>query len=152
VTRLARARGIRVVAGALTLVASGSVLAACGASAGDLARASCTRINTSISLLDKASRTTDPTRAAALRDQAYVQLLTAIPIAAQAAYHDIQWESLSTTLSEANRVPETTLVPSLQAQCHNADASVFDQVPPPSSPAAGSSAEPDGLRSGPAGP
>jgi len=65
--------------------------------------------------------------------------LAAIPIAAQAAYHDIQWESLSATLSEANRVPESTLIPALQAQCHNADASVFDQLPPPSSPSGGSS-------------
>jgi hypothetical protein len=127
-----------VAAGALALAASGSVLAACGASAGDLARTSCTHINTSISLLDKASRTTDPKQAASLRYQAYVQLLSAIPIAAQAAYHDIQWESLSMTLAEANRVPESTLIPSLQAQCHNADSSVFGQNPPPAPPGGGS--------------
>jgi len=139
VTRPIRACGTRVVAGALALVASGSVLAACGASAGDLARASCTHVNASIGLLDKATRTADPTRAGALREQAYVQLLTAIPIAAQAAYHDIQWESLSTTLSEANRVPESTLIPALQAQCHNADTSVFGQLPPPSSSSGGGS-------------
>ncbi len=48
-------------------------------------------------------------------------LLPAIPIAAQAAYHDIQWEALSTTLSEANRVPESELEPSLRAQCQTAD-------------------------------
>jgi hypothetical protein len=121
------------------LAVSGSALAACGASAGDLAQASCTHINTSISLWNKAARTTDATQAASLRDKAYVQLLAAIPIAAQAAYHDIQWESLATTLSEANRVPESTLIPSLQAQCHNADASVFGQVPPPAQAPAGGS-------------
>jgi len=137
VTRLTRSLGTRVAAGALALVASGSVVAACGASAGDLARESCTHINSSISLLGKASRTTDSAKAATLRYQAYVQLLSAIPIAAQAAYHDIQWESLSMTVAEANRVPESTLIPSLQTQCHNADASVFGQVPPPA-PSGGS--------------
>ena len=50
-----------------------------------------------------------------MRQKAYLQLLAAIPIAAQAAYHDITWEALSATLSEANRVPETELIPSLQA-------------------------------------
>jgi hypothetical protein len=138
VTRRARSLGTRVAAGTLALVVSGSVLAACGASAGDLAKASCAHVNTSISLLDKASHTTDSTRAATLRYQAYVQLLSAIPIAAQAAYHDIQWESLSMTLAEANRVPESTLIPALQEQCHNADDSVFGQVPPPSSPSGNS--------------
>ena len=69
--------------------------------------------------------------------EAYIQLLDAIPIAAQAAYHDIQWEALSATLSEANRVPEAELVPSLQTQCSAADNSVFNQPPPPSSSAGG---------------
>jgi hypothetical protein len=139
VRRTARARGVRIATGALALAISGTAVAACGASAGDLARASCSHINTSINLLDKASRSTNPTQAAALREQAYVQLLAAIPIAAQAAYHDVQWEGLVTTVSEINRVPEATLVPSLQAQCRNADASVLDQIPPPSSPSGGSS-------------
>ena len=67
-----------------------------------------------------------------LSDKAYLQLLAAIPIAAQAAYHDIQWESLSTTLSEANRVPESELLPSLRAQCSAAESTIFGQAPPPS--------------------
>ena len=136
-TRAGR-RPTRWLAGAALVLAAGTGLAACGASAGDLARASCTHVNASLALLDKAGRTADPAKASALQQRAYLQLLQAVPIAAQASYHDIQWESLSATLSEANRVPEATLEPSLRAQCHNADASVFDQLPPPSSPAGGS--------------
>ncbi len=134
-----RARRRRFATGAATLVAAGAVLSACAASAGDLAKASCAHVNTSISLYERSVATTDPVRAKALADKAYVELLAAIPIAAQAAYHDIQWESLSATLSEANRVPESELLPSLRAQCRNADASVFGQLPPPSSPSGGGS-------------
>ena len=132
-----RARPARLAAGVVALVLSAGALAACGASAGDLAKASCSHVNTSLALLSKAKHTTDPTAAEALRQKAYLQLLDAIPIAAQAAYHDIQWEALSATLSEANRVPEAELVPSLQSQCAAADNSVFNQPPPPSSPAGG---------------
>jgi len=136
VTRLARSLGVRFATGAVALVATGSVVAACGASAGDLAQTSCNHVNKSISLLDKASHATNSAQASALRYQAYVQLVSAIPIA---AYHNVQFESLSMTLAEANRVPEKTLIPSLQAQCHNVNASVFSQVPPTSSPASGNS-------------
>ncbi len=131
-TAPAGARLVRFAAGAVVLLASGSVVAGCGASAGDLARASCVHVNASLALLDRADGTPDSAEATKLKALAYIQLLQAIPIAAQAAYHDIQWQSLATTLSEANRVPETTLIPALQAQCHTADASVFGQVPPPS--------------------
>jgi hypothetical protein len=131
-TRLARL-GI----GLMVMTASGSALAACAASAGDLARASCVHVNTSLGLLTKAGQATDPAVAATLRNQAYLALLPAIPIAAQASYHDITWEPLSTTLSEVNRVPESELAPSLRAQCQRADSSVFNQPPPPSSPSGG---------------
>jgi hypothetical protein len=134
-----RTRLVRLVAVGAALLASGTALAACAASAGDLARASCAHVNTSVALYQRATRTGDPATATTLRTRAYLELLAAIPIAAQAAYHDIQWESLSATLSEANRVPESELLPSLQAQCHNADASVFGQLPPPSSPSGSSS-------------
>ncbi len=133
-TRPARARRGRLAAGALALVASGIALSACAASAGDLARSSCAHVNASIRLYERAASTPDPSTAAGLRSRAYLDLLQAIPIAAQAAYHDIQWESLSTTLSEANRVPESELLPALRAQCADADASVFGQLPPPSTP------------------
>ena len=132
-----RVRPARWAVPVVVLLASGVGLTACGASAGGLAKASCAHVNTSIALFKRAERADDPTAAAALREKAYIDLLAAIPIAAQAAYHDIQWESLSATLSEANRVPEATLIPSLQAQCQNADASVFDQQPPPTTSPAG---------------
>ncbi len=38
-----------------------------------------------------------------------------------------------TTISESDRVPETTLVDALTAQCRMADNSTFNQPPPPSS-------------------
>ena len=134
-----RARLGRITAGTVAMVVAGSALTACAASAGDLARSSCAHVNASINLYEKAQRTSDPVAARALSGKAYVELLSAIPIAAQAAYHDIQWESLSATLSEANRVPESELLPSLRSQCQNADASVFGQQPPPSSPSGGGS-------------
>ena len=133
----ARAHVARLAAGVVAVLISGGALTACGASAGDLAKASCSHVNASLALLSKARHATDPTTAASLREKAYIQLLDAIPIAAQAAYHDIQWEALSATLSEANRVPEAELIPSLQSQCATADSSVFNQPPPPSSPAGG---------------
>ncbi len=132
-----RSRLARLAAAAVTVMISGGALAACGASAGGLAKASCSHVNASLALLSKANHTSDPTTAASLREKAYIQLLDAIPIAAQAAYHDIQWEALSATLSEANRVPEAELIPSLQTQCATADSSVFNQPPPPSSSAGG---------------
>lgn len=137
VTGRARLRLARFGVSLIAVVASGTALTACAASAGDLARASCRHVNASLALLTRADHTTDPAAAAKLRSEAYVALLPAIPISAQAAYHDIQWEALSTTLSEANRVPESMLVPSLQAQCQSADNSVFNQAPPPSSPTGG---------------
>jgi hypothetical protein len=137
VTGTVRSRLGRLAAGAAAVVVVGAGVSACAASAGDLARASCAHVNTSIRLYERAGSTTDPTAAKRLRDRAYLELLAAIPIAAQAAYHDIQWESLSTTLSEANRVPESELLPSLRAQCRAADASVFDQQPPPTTSPSG---------------
>lgn len=134
---MARGRRGRPAVGAIALVAAGVILSACAASAGDLAKASCSHVNRSIGLYDRAAATADPTAAKQLRDKAYLELLAAIPIAAQAAYHDIQWESLSTTLSEANRVPEAELLPSLRTQCSAADASVFGQLPPPSTSSSG---------------
>ncbi len=132
-----RPRLARLAAAVVALLVAGGTLTACGASAGDLARASCVHVNDSIKLLDEANHTADGTTAASLRQKAYLQLLAAIPIAAQAAYHDITWEALSATLSEANRVPESELVTSLRSQCQAADSSVFNQPPPPSNPAGG---------------
>ena len=130
-------RVARLAVGLMVVTVSGGALAACGASAGDLARASCSHVNTSLRLLTRAGQATDPVAATKLRNQAYLALLPAIPIAAQASYHDITWEALSTTLSEASRVPEADLVPALRAQCQRADSSVFNQPSPPSTSSGG---------------
>jgi len=132
-----RTRMAGLVVGVAVVTASGTGLTACAASAGDLARASCVHVNASLALLAKAGHATDPNVAAKLSNQAYLALLPAIPIAAQASYHDISWEPLSTTLSEVNRVPESELVPSLRAQCQSVDNSVFNQRPHPSSASVG---------------
>lgn len=127
----------RFVVGTAALLAAGTVATGCAASAGDLARTSCAHVTSSITLYDRATRATDQAEATRLKGLAYIELLSAIPIAAQAAYHDIQWQSLSTTLSEANRVPESTLIPALTTQCHNVGGSVFNQSPPQTSSSGG---------------
>jgi hypothetical protein len=98
-----------------------------------LARQACTHINRSITLLKKAEQQPAGNGNGTFARQAYNQLRLALPIAAEAAYADGQWQALMTTVSESNRVPETTLVPALVAQCNQADQSTFDQPPPPSS-------------------
>lgn len=90
-------------------------------------------MNSSISLFTRAEHESDPSTATALRQKAYLQLRQALPIAAQAAYHDGQWQSLMTTVSESSRVPESTLVSALRDQCQQADSSTFGQPSPPSS-------------------
>jgi uncharacterized protein YwlG (UPF0340 family) len=121
----------RLAAGAALTVGLGAVLAACGNSGTSLAQQACTHVNRSITLLKESERHT--AGSAQLEEQAYIQLRQALPIAAQAAFHDGQWQALMTTVSESNRVPETELIPALEAQCRAADSSTFNQPPPPSS-------------------
>jgi hypothetical protein len=112
----------------------GTVLSACGGDDGTtLARQACSHINQSIALLDKAQLLPVGSDRGSLDQRAYDQLRLALPIAAEAAYHDGQWQALMTTVSESNRVPEATLEPALVAQCGQADQSNFNQPPPPSS-------------------
>ncbi|MGH9080045.1 MAG: hypothetical protein ACRDYE_08260 [Acidimicrobiales bacterium] len=120
-------------AGGVIAIGLGTVLSACGDNGTALAKQACTHVNQSISLLQESNVRTDQAEAARLKERAYVELLSALPIAAEAASHDEQWQALMTTISEGNRVPETTLVEALTAQCKVADASTFDQPPPPSS-------------------
>ncbi len=124
--------GRLVATGALT-IAVGIGLSACGNSGNDLAQQACSHIDRSIGLLEQAARSPDAATAAGLRQTAYDQLRDALPIAAEAAYHDGQYQALMTTVSESGRVPESTLVPALQAQCQSVDSSPFGQPPPPSS-------------------
>jgi hypothetical protein len=112
------------------MVGLGAFLSACGNNAAALAEQACSHVNRSLTLLDQASKETDGTAAAQLREKAYIQLRQALPIAAQAAFRDGQWQALMTTVSESNRVPETTLVAALRVQCQQADSNVFGQAPP----------------------
>lgn len=115
------------------VVGLGTTLSACGNDGSALAKQACAHVDRSLSLLTKASLQADAATATRLRQQAYIQLRQALPIAAQAAYRDGQWQSLMTTVSESNRVPEATLIQALRAQCQQANSSTFGQSPPPSS-------------------
>ncbi len=126
----ARLRGW--VAGGIVALGLGVALSACGDDGTSLAKQACTHINLSISLLKKSDGRPEA-QSVHLKERAYVELLAALPIAAEAASHDNQWQALMTTISEGNRVPETTLVNALTAQCKVADSSTFNQPPPPSS-------------------
>ncbi len=117
----------------VVVVGTGVALSACGTSGTGLAQQACSHINKSISLLHKAERESDAELASKLRQEAYVQLRTALPIAAEAAYHDGQYQALMTTVAESSRVSETTLIPALQDQCQMADSSIFGQPSAPSS-------------------
>lgn len=121
-----------IAAGAIT-IGLGTLLSACGDNGITLAKQACTHVNRSLSLLSESDGQVGQADAARLKERAYVELLTALPIAAQAASHDAQWQALMTTISEGNRVPETMLVSALTAQCKVADSSTFNQPPPPSS-------------------
>jgi hypothetical protein len=123
----------RTAVGIAVAIALGTALSACGNNGTALARQACTHINRSIALLRESDDHSDPSRSAQLEQQAYNELRKALPIAAEAAYRDGQWQALMTTVSESNRVPENTLVTALVAQCGEADQSPFNQPPPPSS-------------------
>jgi hypothetical protein len=124
----------RLAAGSVLALGLGSALSACGSGNGTaLAKQACTHVDRSIGLLKQSAHQSDQIEAARLTQRAYIELRDALPIAAQAAYLDGQWQALMTTVSESNRVPETTLTTALAAQCRVADSSTFDQAPPPSS-------------------
>ena len=133
-TAALRAKLGRLAAGSVLALGLGGTLSACGGGNGTaLAKQACTHVDRSISLLKESAQQSDKMDAARLTQRAYIELRDALPIAAQAAYLDGQWQALMTTVSESNRVPETTLTSALAAQCRVADSSTFDQAPPPSS-------------------
>lgn len=123
----------RPAAGAAVVVGLGLGLASCADNGQGLARQACRHVNRSLALLDQASHAATSTRVDSLQQEALAQMRAALPIAAEAAYDDAQWQALMTTLSESNRVPPTTLVPALRQQCAQADSSPFNQTPAPSS-------------------
>ena len=121
-----RRRGGATVALAACVVA-GAVATAC--SRGDaltLARQACDHVHRSIALYAR-STTDPPASRAADAAAAVAQLRAALPLAATAAGEDSQWQALVTTLSESSRVPESDLVPALQAQC--ADTATSGSTP-----------------------
>jgi hypothetical protein len=123
----------RLAAGTVVVVGLGVALSACGNSGTSLAQEACGHIDRSLTLLARSAHESDAPTASKLKEEAYQQLRQALPIAAEAAYHDGQWQALMTTVSESNRVPESTLVDSLRVQCQQADSTTFGQPSPPSS-------------------
>ena len=116
--------------GLVVIIGCGLGLAACSGNGQALAQAACVHVDKSISLYKQGIATTDPTRSAALDQQAYVQLVDALPLAAQAAGKDSQWQALMTTVSESSRVSESHLVGALTDQCGMADQSNPFEPPP----------------------
>ncbi len=132
--RLSSPSSIQRLAGAVILaVGLGVLFTACSNSGLTLAKQACTHIDRSITLLHASDLKADQHDATQLKENAYDQLRNALPLAAEAAYQNEQWQALMTTVSESNRVPETTLVTALKAQCGEVDSSVFGQpaAPPP---------------------
>ncbi|MDA8149182.1 MAG: hypothetical protein M0Z93_10465 [Actinomycetota bacterium] len=128
--RLAPVSGLRRLI-MMTVVAGASVgLTACSSSGVTLAREACSHVNRSIALYTR-SLHDSPKEAGVLQEQAYLQLRFALPIAAQAATSNAQWQALMTTLSETNRVSEHYLLQALRAQCGEADSSTAGQPTPP---------------------
>jgi hypothetical protein len=122
----------RLVVSGVAVLGLGVTLSACGNSGTTLAQQACSHVTTSLHLLKRADQNSDPTAAAALRQKAYLDLRAALPLSAEAAYHDGQWQALMTTVAESTRVPEQTLVTALEAQCQQADSSsAFGQPSPP---------------------
>jgi hypothetical protein len=123
--------------GIAAVVGLGLGLSACGNSGQSLARQACAHVDQSISFLKQSRRDGNSASAGAMEAKAEAQLRTALPIAAEAAYDDGQWQALMTTLSESNRVSPATLVPALSQQCASAESSPFNQpaaptsIPPP---------------------
>lgn len=123
---------VRRVAGSIAVVGAGIALAACGGGGTALAQQACTHVDRSIALYKQAAGDSDPARAAALTQQASLQLRLALPLAAQAASQDGQYQALMTTVAESSRVSEGDLVTALTDQCSSANSSNGGEPPPPS--------------------
>jgi hypothetical protein len=77
----------------------------------------CKHVTLSLTLFRESEVEANPARAAHERNEAQIQLQTAAPIATVAAGQAPQWQALMATLSESSRLPESSLVPALTAQC-----------------------------------
>jgi hypothetical protein len=129
-----RGRVCRVAVILSVTIGLGAALSACGSGGTGLAKQACQHVNRSVALLKQSDGASSAATAGQLKEQAYRQIQDALPIAAEAANQDGQWQALMTSLSEINRVPEKTLVTALTAECQTADTSTFGGEPaPPSS-------------------
>ena len=102
-----------------SVIMLGLALTACSSSAAlSNARTSCDHVEASLKTY-KASTAPGITAesSAALVAKAQTQLLAALPFAASATSDDGSYNSLMTTIQEADRVPERLLVDSLTRQC-----------------------------------
>ena len=91
---------------------------ACGSGAATAqARTACVRVNESLRLFHESEKSSTPQETQALVNEAQGKLLSALAPAAQATSADGSFNSLMTTIQEADRVPEKYLVQSLERQC-----------------------------------
>lgn len=140
---------------------SGLALSGCSDQGVSLARQACSHVKQSLTDFRESQDNPDAGTAEHLSREARLQLLYALPIAAQANSENGQWNALMTTISEVARVDESHLVDALHAQCKLADSNQPDQgpagggttpgngtLPPTSSPASTSSTSPTTTSSG----
>jgi hypothetical protein len=102
------------------LSAFGLVVAGCGSGAAAQGDEACQYVHSSISEYSasvQAGRSGDGAKARKDASSALTDLRLALPLAAQAAGSDGDWQPLMADLSESNRVPERNLIPGLTAQC-----------------------------------
>jgi len=99
-------------------------LSACSQSSGQaLARQACVHVKRSVSDFEATQVPgTSAARIAQLRTRADAELRAALPLAAQANSADGSWNALMTDLVEGATIDEAHLVPSLRAQCVQADS------------------------------
>ncbi len=103
---------------ALATVAVAVGVSACGSGAATAqARTACVRVNQSLRLFHQSEKATTPHDKQTLANEAQGKLLSALAPAAQATSADGSFNSLMTTIQEADRVPEKYLVQSLERQC-----------------------------------
>jgi hypothetical protein len=111
-------RGLGAWAAVAVTVALAAGLAGCADSAArGLVVQACQHVTKSLTLYRESETEPNAARAARERTEAQIQLQTAAPIASVAAGQAPQWQALMATLSESSRLPESSLVPALKAQC-----------------------------------
>ncbi len=108
----------------------GTLLAACGASAGANAKEACGFVDQSIAQFNQANSEANPGLAKAQQKKALDLLGSALPLASVAAGSNGVYQALMATLSESSRVPEKLLVNALSRECAQVLPSNADQQAP----------------------